>query len=218
MAAVATALPTLSALGQALNAHDFQESRALYNSLRDDDAQLDVGFGIHLIHGYFQIPEGTIMVGTNSKNPNMWWAEITDFNKLEGSPYHGHIFVLTNGGFRAYGFQDGPLPGLANVKQDFLMDFSLLRDGVRNNHSISKLITDQGTILLGARHFFHQELSSDPCQWLDVRAIQWTAPRPAEHAAMTSGNHKVFDAGKPLGPKLEIVEDLKAALIEAGVM
>lgn len=36
------------------------------------------------------------------------------------------------------------------------------------------------------------------------------------HAEMTSGNHKVFNAGKPL-PKLETVEDLKAALIVAGV-
>ncbi len=34
------------------------------------------------------------------------------------------------------------------------------------------------------------------------------------HSKMTTGNHKVFNAGKPL-PKLENVEQLKAALVEA---
>ncbi len=28
-------------------------------------------FGIHLVHDHFQIPEGTVMVGTNFQNPNM---------------------------------------------------------------------------------------------------------------------------------------------------
>jgi hypothetical protein len=37
------------------------------------------------------------------------------------------------------------------------------------------------------------------------------------HSKMTSGNHKVFYADKPL-PKLENVEELKAALVEAGVL
>ena len=37
------------------------------------------------------------------------------------------------------------------------------------------------------------------------------------HSKMTSGNHRVFNAGKPL-PKLENVDNPKAALIEAGVM
>lgn len=34
---------------------------------------------------------------------------------------------------------------------------------------------------------------------------------------MTTGNHKVFNTGKP-HPKLENVNDLKAAPIEAGVL
>jgi hypothetical protein len=37
------------------------------------------------------------------------------------------------------------------------------------------------------------------------------------HAQMTSGNHKVFNAGKPL-PTLENAEDLKDALVLAGVL
>ena len=37
------------------------------------------------------------------------------------------------------------------------------------------------------------------------------------HSKMTTGNHEVFNAGKPL-PKLENVEELKTALVEAGVL
>jgi hypothetical protein len=37
------------------------------------------------------------------------------------------------------------------------------------------------------------------------------------HSKMTSGNHKLFNAGEPL-PKLKNLEDLKAALVEVGVM
>lgn len=65
------------------------------------------------------------MVITNFQAPNMRWAKTTDFNKLEGSSVHRHIFVLTDGGFRAYEFQDGPLPDTTNVEQNFLKVLSL---------------------------------------------------------------------------------------------
>ncbi|KAG6356057.1 hypothetical protein INS49_015442 [Diaporthe citri] len=199
------------------------QSRALYNSLKDDDAQPVVAdehiqnlaalfvrhhaekiFGIHLIHGHFQIPEGTVMVGTNFQNPDMRWAKITDFNKLEG-------------GFRAYQFQDGPLPDLTNVEQDFLVEFSryitaknlvgliglqVLGNGAGNNYGMSELILDQGTIMLDTSFVKN-------CQ--PTRITGWTfesfdgSPRVCQsnetHSKMTSGNHKVFNAGKPL-PKL----------------
>lgn len=37
------------------------------------------------------------------------------------------------------------------------------------------------------------------------------------HAKITSGNHKVFNARKPL-LKLDNVDDLKSALLKAGVL
>ncbi|KAM4055785.1 hypothetical protein HRG_015127 [Hirsutella rhossiliensis] len=39
----------------------------------------------HLIHGHFQIPKGTVIVGTNFQNPDLRWAKTTDFNELERS-------------------------------------------------------------------------------------------------------------------------------------
>ncbi len=38
-----------------------------------------------------------------------------------------------------------------------------------------------------------------------------------KHSGITIGNHKVFNAERPL-PKLENVDDLKTALVEAGVL
>lgn len=100
------------------------------------------------------------MVGTNFQNPNMRWAKITNINELHESSIHGHIFVLTDGGFRAYEFQDGPLPDFTNVGRDFLVEFAryvldhnladliglqAFGDGPCNNRGMSELILDQGT-------------------------------------------------------------------------
>lgn len=173
------------------------------------------------------------MVGTNFKNPNMRWAKTTDVNELDESSIHGHVFVLTDGGFRAYEFQDGPLPDFTNVGQDFLVEFAryildhnlvdliglqVLGDGACNNHDMFELILDQGTIMLDNSLIKNCE---------PTRITGWafescdgnprTCMANETHSKMTTGNHKVFNAGKPL-PKLENVEDLKAALVEAGVM
>ncbi|KAM0271145.1 hypothetical protein ACHAQH_009177 [Verticillium albo-atrum] len=213
---------------------DLQETT--YNGLKSDEAQPPVAdehiqdlaalfvrhraekvLGIHLIHGHFQIPEGTT----------------ADIKKLEWSSVHGHIFVLTNGGLRAYEFQDGPLPDLSNVGQGFLAEFSryitannlagliglqVLGGGPCSHLSMFELVLDQGTIMLD---------SSIVKSCRPTRVTGWTfelsdgMPRVCQsnetHAEMSSGNHKVFNAGKPL-PKLENVDDIKAALIEAGVM
>ncbi|RXG41355.1 hypothetical protein VDGE_30439 [Verticillium dahliae] len=170
--------------------------------------------GIHLIHGHFQIQEGTVM-------------------KLEQSSVHGHIFVLVNGGLCAYEFQDGPLPDLSNVGHGFLAEFSCyitsnnlaglnglqVLGGAPCRHvSMFELVLDQGTIMLG---------NSIVKGCRPTRVTGWTfessdgKPRVCQsnetHAEMSSGNHKVFNSGKPL-PKLENVDDIKAVLVEAGVM
>ncbi|KLU90687.1 hypothetical protein MAPG_10539 [Magnaporthiopsis poae ATCC 64411] len=176
-ALVATTLPAFPALDRALSVHDFQESRVLtmrpsLTSPRRTSKKLaalftrhgaEKAFGIHLVHGHFQIPEGTVMVGTNFQNPDMRWTKTTDLDKLDTSSIHGHIFVLTKNGFRAYEFQDGPLLDLSHVGRDFLADFSryladnnladviglqVLGDEPCNSHGMSELILDQGTIML----------------------------------------------------------------------
>lgn len=173
------------------------------------------------------------MVGTNFQNPNMRWAKITNINELHESSIHGHIFVLTDGGFRAYEFQDSPLPDFTNVGRDFLVEFAryvldhnladliglqVLGDGPCNNRGMSELILDQGTIILDNSLIKNCEptcitgWSFQSCDG-NLRACMANET----HSKMTTGNPKVFNAGKPL-PKLENGEDLKAAFVEAGVM
>ncbi|KAH6705733.1 hypothetical protein EV126DRAFT_439819 [Verticillium dahliae] len=174
MAVLAVDPPTFLALDHALNDHDFQKSRTLYNGLESEEDQPPVEdqhiqdlaalfvrhraektLGIHLIHGHFQIPEGTVM--------------------------------------------DGPLPDLSNVGHGFLAEFSCY---ITSNNLAG---------LIGL-----QVIGGAPC-----RHSSDGKPRVCQsnetHAEMSSGNHKVFNSGKPL-PKLENVDDIKAVLVEAGVM
>ncbi|KAB5554756.1 hypothetical protein GE09DRAFT_1222230 [Coniochaeta sp. 2T2.1] len=121
---------------------------------------------------------------------------------------------LTDSGFRDYASQDGPLPDLTNVEQNFLEEVSryitanklvgliglqVLGDGACNTASMSELILGQGTNMLDTS--LVEKLSTDPCHRLGVRIVQRTAPglsvqRDAFNE--TSWNHKVFNAGKPL--------------------
>ncbi|KAK0712612.1 hypothetical protein B0T26DRAFT_752828 [Lasiosphaeria miniovina] len=232
MAALVATFPRLPAFDQALNTHDFQESRALYNSLKDDADQPYVDdTHIQNLAALFVRHNAENVFG----NPDMRWAKPTDSNKLEGSSIHGHIFVLTDSGFRAYEFQDGPLPDLTAVDENFLAEFSgyivaknltgliglqvLGHEGC-SNRSMSELILDErsGTVMLDTSLVKNCRLA---------RVTGWTfetvngQPRVYQanetHTAMVKGNHKVFNAGKP-HPKLENVDDLKAALFRAGVI
>jgi hypothetical protein len=190
----------------------------------------DKFLGIHLIHGHFKIPESSVMLGTSFKSPSLRWTKVTNIEKIEPSHVHGHIFALTKDGLCAYELQDGPLPDLSGIDPEFLDEF--INYLVKNNltsllglqvlgccdGSMSELILDQGTVMLE---------STSVKNTVPTRITGWKfeatggGPRVCSanetHAVMTSGNHKVFNAGKPL-PKLENVDDLKAALAVAGVI
>ncbi|KAJ5291518.1 hypothetical protein N7478_000769 [Penicillium angulare] len=186
--------------------------------------------GIHLIHGHFKIPKSTVMLGTNFESPPLRWTKVTDIDNIDPSCVHGHIFALTKDGLCAYELQDGPLPDLSGVGPRFLDEFiiyivkndltSLIGLQVLGcgNYSMSELILDKGTVMLESTYVKNT---------VPTRITGWkfeaTDGRPRvcsaseTHAVMTSGNHKVFNAGKPL-PKLENVDDLKAALATAGIL
>ncbi|KAI1314274.1 hypothetical protein F5Y03DRAFT_389749 [Xylaria venustula] len=80
-------------------------------------------FGIHLIHGHFQIPPGTVMLGANFQNPKLRWTKTTEIESIDTASIHGHIFVLTEDGLCPYELQEGPLPNLSKVGHGFLTDF-----------------------------------------------------------------------------------------------
>ncbi|EQL33191.1 hypothetical protein BDFG_04637 [Blastomyces dermatitidis ATCC 26199] len=190
----------------------------------------DKAFGVHLIHGHFKIPKNTVMLGINFENPSLRWTNATSIDKIDLASVHGHIFALTKEGLCAYELQDGPLPDLSDVELGFLDEFIeyIVKNNLANlvglqvlgcvDSSMLELILDQGTVMLD---------SSIVKNTVPTRVTGWRfesvngKPRVCSanetHAKMNSGNHKVFNAGKPL-PKLENVEELKAALVGAGVL
>ena len=186
--------------------------------------------GIHLIHGHFKIPEGSVLLGSNFSNPAIRWARVVEISKIDLADMHGHVFVLSENQFCPYEFQDGPLPDLTGIKPEFLPEFLkyIMENNLTsvvglqvlscNEASMSELILDQGTVMLDSSvvrnteptrvtgwHFENQDGNPRTCTASET------------HSKMTSGNHKVFNAGKPL-PKLENIEDLKSALTDAGVL
>ncbi|KAL6696647.1 hypothetical protein J3F84DRAFT_347690 [Trichoderma pleuroticola] len=187
--------------------------------------------GVHLIHGHFKIPEDTVLLGTDFEEPKGRWAKVTQIQTIDPATVHGHIFVLRKDGMCAYEYQDGAMPDLSAVGEGFLEDFAnyltmndlqdLIGLQVLNdcgNHPMSELMLDEGTVMLD---------SSVVKGCTPTRITGWKFeanhgnPRVCQaneaHAKLVTGNHKVYNAGKPL-PKLESVDDLKMALADAGVI
>ena len=150
---------------------------------------------------------------------------------IDPANVHGHIFVFSTDGLCAYEYQEGPLPDLSTIGEGFLPEFvnylvaNNLKDlvglqvlGECDEKSMYELILDKGTVML-------QEDTLKNC--MASRVTGWRfetgpgGPRVCQanetHAKMTTGNHKIFNAGKPL-PELESVDNLKAALSKAGVL
>ena len=188
-------------------------------------------FGVHLIHGHFKIPESTVLLGTNFQCPNGRWAEATEISSIDPSTVHGHIYVLTNDGFCAYEYQDGPMPNLTIVGKDFLPEFvnylvtnnlthllglQVLIDGM--DQTMWELVLDHGTVMLDAAVVRDCSPTRITGWRFEVRDGQPRVCQSNEtHAEMTSGSHKVFNAGKPQ-PKLGDASDLKKALIDVNVL
>lgn len=81
-----------------------------------------------------------------------------------------------------------------------------------------ELILDQGTVMLDAAVVRNCSPTRITGWRFEVRDGQPRVCQANEtHSEMTSGNHKVFNAGKP-HPKLTDSEDLKKALLDVGVL
>ncbi|GAP86858.2 hypothetical protein SAMD00023353_2100080 [Rosellinia necatrix] len=168
---------------------------------------------------------------SSNTTPRTFSARITQIKDINRDAVHGHIYAFRNHGLCAYEYQDGPLPDLSIVNKGFLRDFidylvandltpliglQVLSDC--GEQSMGELILIDGTVMLQAADIKN-------CEPFRVTGWRFEAspygPRACQanevHQRMNSGNHKVFNAGKP-HPKLENVDDLKAALAEARVV
>ncbi|KAH8161206.1 hypothetical protein CIB48_g7050 [Xylaria polymorpha] len=172
-----------------------------------------------------------VILGTNFEGPKGRWARITQIKDIDRDAVHGHIFAFCKHELCAYEYEDGPLPDLSIVGRDFLRDFidylvandliPLIGLQVPSNYgeqSMGDLILNDGTVML-------QVADIKNCESFRVTGWRFEVgpndPRACQanevHQKMNSGNHKVFNAGKPY-PKLENVDDLMVALAKAKVV
>lgn len=80
-------------------------------------------FGLHLIHGHFQIEEGKLMLGTTLKSVRGCWTKPTSITGISPAEIHGHIFKLTaRGKIQAYEYREGPTTSLDNVDRAFFQE------------------------------------------------------------------------------------------------
>ncbi|QPH16201.1 hypothetical protein C2857_000779 [Epichloe festucae Fl1] len=60
-------------------------------------------FGMHLIHGHFQLDQGKVMLGTALTSLRGCWTRATSIAGIKPADIHGHIFKLTESGeMKAY--------------------------------------------------------------------------------------------------------------------
>ncbi|KAI5295076.1 hypothetical protein KEM55_006343, partial [Ascosphaera atra] len=84
------------------------------------------------------------MLGKTYKDPMLRWTTVTDVQGLKAEEVHGHIFALTNDGFCAYEYQEGPLPDLSCIKAGFLEELtSYLRSNGLENVLGLQVLCDQ---------------------------------------------------------------------------
>ncbi len=161
--------------------------------------------------------------------PRCRWAKACTIQTVDLSKVHGHIFVLTDHGFHPYEYQTGPVPDLSRVNSNFLSELANFLD--KNNlamlvglqviasypSNMLELVLPQGTIMLDA-------LKLNGC--VSTRQTGWKfgvengEPRVCQANEMhgqTRTGHEVYNQGDP-HPKLGTFEDLKHALVEAGIL
>ncbi|KAM3563048.1 hypothetical protein ARSEF4850_002515 [Beauveria asiatica] len=186
-------------------------------------------FGIHLVHGHFEIPEGGALVGTNYNAPRCRWARTTDVHRIDLDGVHGHIFVLTDHGFHPYEYQQGTGPDVSKVSENFLTelaDFLVENDLAKlvglqildpHPSEMFELILPGGTIMVDAS-------SLTGC--IPTRRTGWRfgesngQPRvckPNETHAQHANGHDVFNAGAA-HPQLATFEDVKHALQKENIL
>ena len=145
------------------------------------------------------------------------------------SNVHGHIFVLTDQGFHPYEYQTGPLPNLFGVDSAFLLELAEYLTtnelsklvGLQvidpNPTRMLELILPQGTVMLDVSIL-------NGC--VPTRQTGWKfesedgEPRVCqanESHGQTATTHEVYNKGDP-HPRLETFQDLKHALVEAGIL
>jgi len=235
-------------LNKALKTQDLEKSRILYNVLPTDSQQPEIleshiynlaaifvrnhaerVLGIHLAHGHFAAPNNTALLGVNYDKPYCRWARPTAIRTVDLSNVHGHIYVLTDYGFHPYEYQTGPLPDLSGVNSAFfleLAEYLVTNDlsklvGLQvidpNPTRMLELILPEGTIMLDIS-VLNGCVPTRQTGWkFESENGELRVCKSDETHGRHANGHDIYNEGTP-HPKLETFQDVKNALVEAGIL
>jgi hypothetical protein len=185
--------------------------------------------GIHLVHGHFTAPDNTALLGVNYDKPYCRWVRPTAIRNVDLSNVHGHIFVLTNHGFHPYEYQTGPLPNLSGVDSAFLLELAeyLITNKLSklvglqvidsNPTRMLELILPLGTVMLDVSNLNGCVPTRQTGWKFEVENGEPRVCQANETHGRTATTHEIYNKGDP-HPKLETFQDLKNALVEAGIL
>lgn len=224
-----------------------------YNDLKDDSGQPEVIanqlqslaelfirydaqdlFGVHLVHGHFQIAEDTIMLGVHLGTDSVsYWTQPTKSATIDKDDVPGHIYVLSSENrFIAYEYRGGPATDACkHVHPSFFLQLAqyllqkilagvlglqvLDRRAASSEEMLEFVLGEQGTAMLRAQDVNHggiyrvtgSSFRQDGDGMISVSGGE-------SHATTTKGTHQVFTGGKPL-PTIDAVKNFlrKEAII-----
>ena len=175
-------------------------------------------FGVHLIHGHFKIPYGTIMLGSTFKRElSGYWTKPTPCETILASPVHGHIYTLSpDNRLLAYEYREGCTPKsvdeidtgffhelskyLISNKLAGLLGLEVLEDtSSPQARMLEFVLAGRGTVMVKEEEAMHTDtyrvtgwsFAQDKDGTISVKGCE-------THASTPNGEHQVFTDGKPL--------------------
>ena len=148
---------------------------------------------------------------------------------MDLSNVHGHIFLLTDHGFHPYEYQTGPVPDLSDVDSAFLPE---LADYLNTNNlsmlvglqvidqnpaHMLELILPQGTVMLDVSNLNGCVPTRQTGWKFELENGEPRVCKSNETHGRHANGHDIYNEGAP-HPKLETFQDVKNALVEAGIL
>ncbi|KAM7196605.1 hypothetical protein V8F33_006104 [Rhypophila sp. PSN 637] len=214
--------------------NDSRQPEILESHIRD----LAALFVRNRVHGIFRrtfcscslgLPENTVLLGANHEMPRCRWAKATAFRAIDLGNVHGHIFVLTDRGFRPYEYQTGPIPDLSQVDEAFLQE---LANFLKANNlatlvglqvidpyptQMLELVLPQGTIMLDVSNLNGCTPARQTRWQFGIENGEPRVCKSNETHGRHANGHDIFNAGAP-HPKLETFQDIKNALVRENIL
>ncbi|EGC40661.1 conserved hypothetical protein [Histoplasma capsulatum var. duboisii H88] len=184
-------------------------------------------FGIHLLHGQFTAPRGTVLLGVEfpiTNTTQACWTKLVPAEELMAKPVYGHVFRLqSEGTFVTYGFHEGEAafkgenigPAFFEEFADFLHRNSLagllaleLLNGPQDHIQKELQVGPQATVLFHENDVIGLSPSTITTGWsFKVGDDGIISCKGGTVYSPKNNTHGVFVDGKPL-----TVESLKKAL------